>query len=61
MGDNSSAITDAVDNTTPTVAPSASEGADSSDFVNKGEEEIFIWYSTLLILNLVYLAYGLPI
>ena len=36
MGDNSSAITEAVDNTAPAVAPSASEGADSSDFVNTG-------------------------
>ena len=36
MGDNSSAITEAVDNTAPAVAPSASEGADNSDFVNTG-------------------------
>ena len=37
MGDNSSAITEAVDNTAPAVAANASEGADGgSDFVNTG-------------------------
>ena len=36
MGDNGSAIAEAVDNTAPAVTPSASEGADNSDFVNTG-------------------------
>ena len=49
MGDNSSAIAEAVDNTAPAVASSASEGADSSssNFINTG-----LFFVILLILNL---------
>ena len=36
IGDNGSTIAEAGDNTAPAVTPSASEGADNSDFVNTG-------------------------